>query len=287
MHEIIRQAVDTYSGLRDSCWQVIQESAPSSPLLSNFAHSHLYYFSERCQSVNVLLQNDKLWDCEILMRPALECITRFIFVCIADKENQLLRIEEFQISLSQINSISVSEKAKKAAYINANHEITSVLIGGASLPDEELERLRNLWPKKKRQALNQKWSFSEMAREISSFKNDQLDLTAYPSLLHSYGISSHLIHADQTAIELVWDRNHRESKEYDLLIKSHTCRLLCDQNFFLFLSLKALLVATGIPHGLAALENSIVRLMNICEPYQQNFYESQKDLYKEHKKNSL
>lgn len=274
-------SLKTYSAIRDACWEVIERSRNTKPELSNFAHSHLYYYSERCQSLNLLLQEEKLWDCEILMRPALECITRLLFVCIADNEEQLRRIDEFEVAFTQINTISISEKAKKAAFHNADDRITAALIGGAAVPEEELEALKKLWPKQRRKEINQKWSFSEMAREISRFKNEKIDLTAFPSLLHSYGMSSHLIHADRMAMVLVWDRNHRDDDVVDLMTNAHAVGLLCTQNSLLILALKALSATTNVHVDYSTMEPLLAQLLELNNKYQTALYDSQRNLYED------
>lgn len=272
-------SLETYSAIRDACRQIIERAKLTKPELANFAHFHLYYYSERCQSLNILLQEEKLWDCEILMRPALECITRLLFVCIADGEEQLSRINEFNVSLEQINTISMSDKAKKAAFHNEGDPATAALIGGAAISEDELEKLRRLWPKQRRRELNQKWSFSEMAREISNFKNEKIDLTAFPSLLHSYGMSSHLIHADRIAMVLVWDRNNREKDVLRLMTSAHTAGLLSTQNLLFFLALKALSVAANVQVDYSIIESMIAKIVKLNSEYQAAFYDSQRDLY--------
>jgi hypothetical protein len=114
------------------------------------------------------------------------------------------------------------------------------------LPAEREEELRLRWPKSKRNPIKQKWSFTEIVRKLTEFSEVGLDLRAYKSLLHSYGLSSHLIHADQTAIDIVWDRANRESSVRIAQERAHYARLATTQTSMLFLCWRALVYATGI-----------------------------------------
>ncbi|MDT4956138.1 MAG: hypothetical protein QOJ02_4276 [Acidobacteriota bacterium] len=63
------------------------------------------------------------------------------------------------------------------------------------------------------------------------------------STLHNYAMSSHLIHADESALSLLWDRNHRPEEESEKQAIAHTCRLLSDNLSHLFLIWNALIEA--------------------------------------------
>lgn len=122
---------------------------------------------------------------------------------------------------------------------------TSMLVGGVVLSTDEESRIREKWPKSKRKALNQRWSFSEIENTLSMFHDDGLDLRKYKSSLHSHGLSSHLIHADKTAMNIVWDRSQRTPQERNLLENAHFSRLAVEPTLLLFICWRAVSYAIG------------------------------------------
>lgn len=59
-------------------------------------------------------------------------------------------------------------------------------------------------------------------------------------------MSSHLIHADESGLTLLWDRNHRPEEEGEKLAIAHACKLLSDSLSYLFLIWYALVSALGL-----------------------------------------
>ena len=224
MQLLLRESLMVFSQLRDEIKNAISKSQPTEVRYSRFATGQMHYYGERCQSLNLLLQDWKLWDSDILMRSATECATRFIFVSISDPSERANRIEEYEVALSEIDDLQRSEKAKPAVAASTDSD-TAMLLGGAVLSPEREAELRARWPKAKRAQLKQKWSFSEMVGQLSEFHDERIDLRHYKSLLHGYGLSSHLIHADQTAINMFWDRQEREPSVRKMRIprKLDTC----------------------------------------------------------------
>ncbi|AXP04825.1 hypothetical protein DZG01_18350 [Pseudomonas fluorescens] len=278
MQHLIYSSLDVYSQLRDELQRVIEKTREIDPKYSSHAGMVLHYYSERCQSINLLLQEWKLWDCDIIMRSALECATRFLFVSIAPPDERGLRIDEYSVLLNQIEDLQRSERAKPFA-TESNNQDTQMLIGGVILgPDQEAE-LRAKWPKSKRNALKQKWSFTEMARVLCEFHDDGLDLRGYKSFLHGYGISSHFIHADQTAMDLIWDRATREPQERALLENAHFARLATEPVSILFLCWRAMVYATGIDSSRKDIVQNVLALNGQADIYHREFAESQVHRY--------
>ncbi|WP_027911870.1 DUF5677 domain-containing protein [Pseudomonas sp. URIL14HWK12:I7] len=280
MQHLIYSSLDVYSQLRDELQRVIEKTREIDPKYSSHAGMVLHYYSERCQSINLLLQEWKLWDCDIIMRAALECATRFLFVSIAPPEERGLRIDEYSVLLNQIEDLQRSERAKPFA-TESNNQDTQMLIGGVILsPDQEAE-LRAKWPKSKRNALKQKWSFTEMARVLCEFHDDGIDLRGYKSFLHGYGISSHFIHSDQTAMDLIWDRATREPQERALLERAHFARLATEPVSLLFFCWRAIVYATGVESSRKDIVQGVLTLNEQAEIYHMAFAESQAHRYKQ------
>ncbi|WP_319757299.1 hypothetical protein [Pseudomonas aeruginosa] len=279
MQHLIYASLGVFSQLRDELQHVIESSKGIDPKYASHSGMVLSYYSERCQSINLLLQEWKLWDCDIIMRAALECATRFLFVSIAPPEERGLRIDEYTVLLNEIEDLQRSERAKPFA-VGSTDPDTRMLVGGVILgPDQEAE-LRAKWPKSKRNALKQKWSFTEMARILCDFHDDGLDLRGYKSFLHGYGISSHFIHADQTAMDLIWDRARRDPQERALLESAHFARLATEPVSILFLCWRAMVYATGIESSSKDIVESIMALSDQASIYHREFAESQEHHYK-------
>jgi hypothetical protein len=276
---LLRQALGVFSNLRDEIVSVIDQAQATDPIYSNFAKSQLFYYGERCQSINVLLQEGKLWDCEILNRSAVECATRFLFVSVADPSERSRRLEEYWNDLHEIEALQQSGKSKPAVDA-ARGSPHGMLLSGATLSLEKENELRQKWPKAKRAALQQKWSFSEMVRELVTINVQGLDLRLYGSFLHGYALSSHLIHADNTAVGLVWDRNTRETEIRDAMVAAHAAGMITDQVSLLFICWRGLAYATKIESRRGDIVEAIEALSDAGEPYHEAFARTQEHLYK-------
>jgi len=279
MFDLLRDSLDVYSQVRDELQLLFDPAKDRDPAYANFTIGQLHFYSERCQSVNLLLQEDKLWDCDILMRSALECATRFLFVSVAEGKERDLRVEEYTYLLSEIEDLQRCEKTRTAAQQASNPD-DAMLLGGAVLSQERLATLRQKWPRPKRKALLQKWSFSEMARALTSVHRKEIDLRLYGSLLHTYAMSSHLIHADQTAMNLVWERRGRLPHERDALVAAHSARLITDPVSLLFICWRALAFAVGVPAKNENVVRALLDLQKRADVYHKAFAESQRAYYK-------
>lgn len=278
MLHLVHSSVAVYSTIRDRFIESIERCRQTDPAYAQFAGAQMHYYSSRCQSVNLLLQEGKLWDCDIVMRAALECATRFLFVSIADTLERNLRIQEYAISLNEIEDLLRSEKAKIAAK-HASESESAMLFGGAVLSPEREAELRAKWPRAKRKVLKQRWSFSEMSRALERFRDPTLDLTKYGSLLHSYGISSHLIHADKTAMNLMTDRATREPNERDLMERAHFARLAVQQTDLFFICWRAMERTFGSAKQHRSLVEALLKLHEEADKYYHAFACSQMHLY--------
>lgn len=278
MLQLIREGVTVFSMVRDEIQFLLDEAQSLDPTYANFAVGQFHFYSERCQSANLLLQYGKLWDCDILMRSAFECATRFLFVSTADGEERTQRVNEYTVLLAEIEHLQRSEKTRTAAEQTIDPD-SAMLFGGAVLSPEQLAGLRVKWPKPKRTALNQKWSFSEMARALTGIHREGIDLRLYGSLLHIYAISSHLIHADQTAMNLIWERRSRNIEELSALEAAHAARLVIDPIAILLLCWRGLAFAIGSFEQNKHVLQSFFELEKKANSYQKTFANTQREYY--------
>ncbi|MOA36013.1 hypothetical protein D3C78_1575100 [compost metagenome] len=92
------------------------------------------------------------------------------------------------------------------------------------LSEEELATLESKYPKRIRKQMEQKWSFSEMVRCLTS--NEEKRFETLMSTYHDYSIGSHLIHVDGDAIGVIWDRSRRETERRISKELAHGTRMI-------------------------------------------------------------
>jgi hypothetical protein len=111
------------------------------------------------------------------------------------------------------------------------------------LTDEQVAKLRAGTSKKERAALEQKWSFLEMAKSFAKCGDPALGRLIH--LAHGYGMSSHLIHKDGDGIGMVWERNARPVERRQAVKIGHSARVAYDSTAFAKLRLHLLLRHCG------------------------------------------
>lgn len=181
----------------------------------------------RLETVTTLILDNRIWDAEIILRSALETFTKILFITTADKDEQAIRINEYWNSLAEINSIKQSAQAKRNLDHFEESEIHKIAYLPMVLPEEEESKLRNKWTKSERQKVEQKWSFTEMIFSISkNYRGKPFEMIV--ALTHSYRMSSHVMHGDETGISIIKERESRSKDEYEIAMNGHYLRLLSD-----------------------------------------------------------
>ncbi len=185
------------------------------------------FIISRLETVSTLTLMDRLWDAEIVLRSALETYTKLLFITSSKKDEQKTKIEEFWNSLSEINRIKQSEQAKRNLKILGDLEIHRLAYSPLVLSEVEENQLREKWPKKKRRKIEQNWSFTEIINHVSKNYNSS-EFEAIIPLLHTYRMSSHVMHGDETGISIIQERQSRNSKEKEIVERAHYLRLISD-----------------------------------------------------------
>lgn len=111
-------------------------------------------------------------------------------------------------------------------YFN-NSEIYKLAYSPLILPQESEEKLKEKWPRKKRQELENRWSFTQMVKEISAkFKGTPLE--CFILMTYGYRMGSHIAHGDETGIQIIAERDSRPEIEKNRAYRGHFLRLLND-----------------------------------------------------------
>lgn len=275
---LLMESVSVYSKIRDSFANLIETGKEVDEEYARFTGTQMHFFSSRIQSLTVLLQHWQLWDADILMRSAIECATRFLFISTRSAAERPQCMQELKVDLFEIHRVERSEKANSAANHAVDRDDALVFRGAALTPEEELE-LRARWPKAKRKSLKQKWSFSELVPALGRIKESSLDLSAYSSLQYSYALGSHFVHADTTAIALIRDRAERGQEERFLLEQAHFARLAVEPTNLLYLCLRGMAHALQVQIDVNDIGKGIVGLNNRSQRYHRDFFATQADFY--------
>lgn len=236
----VHETVGCFSNLRDVLADYVDSALPEHQDYIYAVRPLLKFIGARNAAITTLIQSGFLWDAEILMRPVIEAGLKVMFMSYTTPSERAVRIQEYWVELPEITDLKQSERAR-IAIERAEKQATKDLLGQVLLSHEEEASIRLRWPRTLRKSLEQKWSFSEIVRDVERYMESELDVAKARSLAHSYGISSHLIHADQTGVMLPGDRDSRPPLERDNMIKAHTARLLSDQ--LSYIALVALAVA--------------------------------------------
>lgn len=185
------------------------------------------FIISRLDTVSVLTTNDRLWDAEIVLRSALETFLKFMYISSSKGEERAKRIDEYFNLLSEVSSIKQSTQAKTNLDFFGESEVHRLAYSPQILDDELEQELRKKWPKADRQRLEQSWSFSEIIRSISR-ANKGTPLEMIITLTHSYRMSSHVMHGDETGVLIIEERESRSQEEKEKAHAGHYLRLMSD-----------------------------------------------------------
>ncbi|AIW40950.1 DUF5677 domain-containing protein [Paenibacillus polymyxa] len=177
------------------------------------------------ESSLVLIANLRLWDNEMLLRSIMEGTIKFVHLTLGTNEERESKINEFWEVLPAISEIKRTKRAK--ALVDSLPEPLNsdmVFIKDVILDDEIMEELEKRYPRKFRKEVEQRWSYSEIVKELSQHPL----YSNLNGMFHSYGIGSQLIHQDANAINLLIDHNSRSADRREAKELAHGCRQISD-----------------------------------------------------------
>jgi hypothetical protein len=182
---------------------------------------------QRARAVFTLLSLGMQWDSEILMRSFYEANVKTMFLASHKPSFRQQALDEFWGKLNSISDRKASLKADiTEEMFRENKQDFSADIF-KELQNNEMFEVDPKLDRRTRKALENKWSFSNMAKVLSA-GNDQVSQIIYAdSLLHGYGMSSEFIHASARAFDLLLDRALRKA-DLPALEQAHISRILSD-----------------------------------------------------------
>lgn len=193
----------------------------------NLLRAYYSFIHERTQTLFLLVQNDCLWDADIILRPIAECTVKFAYISSFSKTKRLEKVDEFWKDLAEINRLKQSNQAKLIVELT---NFDSNFLTDQILSKEEEKILSEKWTKQLRQRKEQPWSYNEMIKTIAT----NYDFKEIHGLARNFTQSSHLIHADETALGVIHDRENRTTKQREALMNLHEVRLFSDCVSFYF-----------------------------------------------------
>jgi hypothetical protein len=244
------------------------------------------YFSDRSQVISHLISCEYIWDSEMILRSAFETAAKIWFICLSSEQDREKLVEEFWGIRAKIHNRKRSRKAGilKQLFLHANSQEEVDIF--EALEDKN-EFLHDEVNKRERKAIEQKWSFSEIITYLEANYPPAFPLEYLSSFLHGYGIASHLIHADDCALDLMLDRALRDKEELLLLKCAHIARIWSDVVGLWYVSLAALNYRFDVAGSSEEIQEAFMKFHDLCRPISERFYSTQRDLYERRKQKML
>ena len=184
------------------------------------------YQFDRSLGAYCLIINGLVWDAEIIVRSVYETCAKVLFLTTSTDEAREQLAAEFWTDLGAIYDRKGSEKAGLAERLarQFNENDARIFRG---LQNPRLFKTEAIENKRRRNEIEQKWSFSEIIKRLSRTSDHHVRIEGLDALSHMYGVMSHLAHASPKALDLMEDRATRGT---DLLAleANHIRRMLSD-----------------------------------------------------------
>lgn len=198
------------------------------------AQAFIRFINLRRSAMLDLARLNHLWDAQIVARSVLEALTKFLFIAWAEPPERVKRISEYWNDLADLNSLKQSEAARGMIdWGGGNPALRTPYMPMVLEPNVE-RHLRESWPKRKRKMLEQKWSYAEMSAWLRAQMKEETPEALSP-LSWDYRMSSHLLHADESGIGIVLEREGRSPRDIEIVETAHFGKLASDSVMFLFI----------------------------------------------------
>lgn len=259
--------------------QQLVENSPRKDELAGLLYRLVLYLGERGRGVLALLGADLAWDAEIVLRSYYECVSKILYLSFSADEKQTQLVYEFEVVLAEASD---KRRARKAGFAEtaARQEVQGAKDVFRLLQSEQMVRNTASVTKAERQAIEARWSFSGIIEQLAKAEVDGQSIGDAQSLLHIYGMASHLIHADAAALDLMEDRARRGAEELAILEVAHASRIVSDLvSLGVFCSVSIGRVLGAEKNWMASSLSHLKTIGELSERSAGKFYESQKDFY--------
>jgi len=171
----------------------------------------------------VMMRHD--FDAEILLRTFHEGAAKLMLIALTPEAGRLKVLGEYWSGLGEVSDRKTAHRAGIAESVMPNGRSDS-RDSLKVLQARRLQRGEQTLDRSERRRLEQRWSLPEVLDALDRLLKTQRPEAA--ALLHTYGMASHLAHADCRALELQLDRSFRLPEERADLEDAHVARMLSD-----------------------------------------------------------
>ena len=278
MDEIQSAMLSVTSACRDSISSYFSENLQINSRVDATLNDLLGYFSDRSQAISHLVSCGYAWDAEIILRCAYETAAKIWLICLTPDDTRDRLVEEFWGISAEIHNRKKARQASfaKQLHISRNNQHDSRVF--AFLEDRTIFHQDEI-NKKERKAIEQKWSFTEIVNYLEANHPIDFPMRYVTGLLFNYGTASHLIHADDHALDLMLDRELRDPEELALLMLTHTLRIWSDLVSLWFMSSETLRYRFGIKGRNAKLYEQVEKFQGLGAPIKEQFDQMQEHFY--------
>lgn len=275
MQPMQEAALKAFSLIRDEVDNLFKRRGSNTPDATPTLKALFWYLSSRSQAVSFLLSYGYAWDAEIILRSFYETAAKILLLCFAEPAEKTQLLDEFWNTLGAINNRRTARRAALAEKVHEPNDLSGPIF--RLLQDARVFPVEDETSKAERKRLEQKWSFTEIVENLSKREKR---LTGLTSILHMYGMASHLAHADNAAMDLMADRALREPQERQLLEATHASRILSDQVSLWWFCADALRRHYGADFENAkALKDAFDHTRELGRPFKEAFEVSQREFY--------
>ena len=271
--------LEAISACRDEIEDLFTANSAAHDLVDHTLKRLFAYQSDRSQTISYLVSSNYVWDAEIILRSFYETHAKIWFICQAPAGDRENLAEEFWGDYAKMHANKKATRAKPGAELFARSSKPNDAAIYKALGNESLFEFHK-GNRQERRSLEQKWSFSEIIDRLENSSDISFPMAGVSALKHMYGIQSHLIHADESALDLMRDRMLRSPEELEALVRGHVCRIFSDQVSLWCFSTSALRYRYDLKDEDDSQRWALwKRLHELTEPFGKRFAESQRDFY--------
>ncbi len=206
----LSQWVSVSSDAIDACLELTAPFLLEKPTIDPKLQWILRYLALSCNTTSIssllLINQAQLWDAEILLRSVTEGTIKYVFLCLGNDLELSEKATEYLESLPELDELTSHKRIESFLANVGNPDAPEWdILKNELLSPAEFTNLQSKYPRRTADALRQKWSFNEIGRVLSESNSQIPDFEGLRRLFaYSYGLSSHFIHQDGTAIKIRW-----------------------------------------------------------------------------------
>lgn len=279
LNELQDATLASISISRDNIANAFEDHLDRSTLLGATLWELVKYQSERSQAASYLVSSNLIWDAEMILRSFYEANVKIWYLCCLQGSTRDSAVEEFAGAFLDVQAHKRRLKAGIARTVveASGGKFDSEIF--AAIEDDKIFKFHD-GNKKERRDIEQRWSFSVLVRKLEETPPSILDFSSIRGLEYAFGLQSHLLHADVTALDLMRDRISRPLEELEALVGTHVCRIFSDQASIWAMTAIAIWKVAEVknPNG-EQIAESVENVHRLARPFRERFEATQRDFY--------